>query len=91
MVMRTFSSLSLVHLVKMLISSLRRPHLTLRDIRANCLGVIFRTVLHQQRHVWDRLILASDFAFSALTLLVGQQEGHPACKKIWGMVEVGAG
>jgi len=25
---------------------------------------------------------------SALTLLVGRQEGHPACKK-WGMVEVG--
>ena len=23
------------------------------------------------------------FAFSALTLLVGQQEGHPACKKDW--------
>jgi len=22
-------------------------------------------------------------AFSALTLLVGRQEGHPACKKIW--------
>ena len=22
-------------------------------------------------------------AFSALTLLVGQQEGHPACKKQW--------
>jgi len=21
--------------------------------------------------------------FSALTLLVGQQEGHPACKKLW--------
>jgi len=30
-------------------------------------------------------------AFSALMLLVGQQEGHPACKKIWGMVEVGTG
>ena len=29
-------------------------------------------------------------AFSALTLLVGRQEGHPACKK-WGMVEVGTG
>jgi len=29
-------------------------------------------------------------AFSALTLLVGRQEGHPACKK-WGMVEVGNG
>ena len=24
-----------------------------------------------------------------MTLLVGRQEGHPACKKIWGMVEVG--
>ena len=24
------------------------------------------------------------FAFSALTLLVGQQEGHPACKKMGG-------
>jgi len=23
-------------------------------------------------------------AFSALTLLLGRQEGHPACKKIWG-------
>jgi len=29
-------------------------------------------------------------AFSALTLLVGRQEGHPARKK-WGMVEVGTG
>ena len=28
--------------------------------------------------------------FSALTLLVGLQEGHPA-RKIWGMVEVGTG
>jgi len=32
-------------------------------------------------------IFASDdlwgtFPFSALTLLVGQQEGHPACKKL---------
>jgi len=29
-------------------------------------------------------------AFSALTLLVGWQEGHPACKKPWGVVGVGA-
>jgi len=28
------------------------------------------------------------FAFSALMLLVGRQEGHPACKKLSG---VGAG
>jgi len=26
------------------------------------------------------------FPFSALTLLVGQQEGHPACKKLNGGV-----
>jgi len=29
------------------------------------------------------------FAFSALTLLVGRQEGHPACKKLSGAVLVG--
>jgi len=28
----------------------------------------------------------TDFAFSALTLLVGRQEGHPACKKLSGGV-----
>ena len=33
----------------------------------------------------------SVFTFSALTLLVWLQEGHPARKKIWGMVEVGTG
>ena len=27
-----------------------------------------------------------DVAFSALTLLVGRQEGHPACKKLSGGV-----
>jgi len=27
------------------------------------------------------------FAFSALTLLVGRQEGHPACKKLSGGVQ----
>jgi len=30
-------------------------------------------------------------AFSALTLLVGWQEGHPACKKYGGTVKVGTG
>jgi len=30
-------------------------------------------------------------AFSALTLSVGRREGHPACKKYAGMVEVGTG
>jgi len=31
------------------------------------------------------------FIFSALTLLVGRQEGHTACKIYGGMVEVGTG
>ena len=30
-------------------------------------------------------------AFSALTLLVGRQEGHPACKEYGGMVDLGTG
>jgi len=33
-------------------------------------------------------IYLSLVAFSALTLLVGRQEGYPACKK-WEIVEVG--
>jgi len=33
--------------------------------------------------------LSFHFAFSALTLLVEQQERHLACKKMEGMVEVG--
>jgi len=31
-------------------------------------------------------ITGTTFAFNALTLLVGQQEGHPACKKLSGGV-----
>jgi len=30
----------------------------------------------------DQFLLHLVFAFSALTLLVGQQKGHPACKKL---------
>ena len=32
------------------------------------------------------VVLTVDLAFSALTLLVGRQEGHPACKKLSGGV-----
>ena len=35
-----------------------------------------------------KLELPSVLAFSALTLLVGRQEGHPACKKLSGGVLV---
>jgi len=38
------------------------------------------------QHCWCGLV-----AFSALTLLVEWQEGHPARKKYGGMVEVGTG
>ena len=31
-----------------------------------------------------KLLIEFFFAFSALTLLVGRQEGHPACKKLSG-------
>jgi len=30
-----------------------------------------------------QICIATTDAFSALTLLVWQQEGHPACKKLW--------
>jgi len=39
--------------------------------------------LHLNLHA---LVAVSAFALSALTLLVGQQEGHPACKKLSGGV-----
>jgi len=38
---------------------------------------------HTVNYVSLQLIIS---AFSALTLLVGQQEGHPACKKLSGEV-----
>jgi len=41
--------------------------------------------------VYVLVYLQHQLAFSALTLLVGRQEGHPACKKYGGMVEFGAG
>jgi len=34
------------------------------------------------------IIMRLVFAFSALTLLVGRQEGHPVCKKLSGEVLV---
>ena len=41
--------------------------------------------------IWHLLVteksdITSKIAFSALTLLVGQQEGHPACKLSGGML-----
>ena len=51
-----------------------------------CFGGTFSTLL------WYFLCFSVCFfnfsAFSALTLLIGQQEGHPACKKLRGWVLV---
>jgi len=65
-----------------------------------CAPLLAKFVFHHrdsvaQKHileVCDFLTLVYyNFAFSALMLLVGRQEGHPACKKYGGMVEVGTG
>ena len=39
--------------------------------------------VHVQLYWYNDIINVADSAFSALTLLVGRQEGHPACKKQW--------
>ena len=41
-------------------------------------------ISHYEVAMKQRLFAFSAFAFSALTLLVGHQEGHPACKKLSG-------
>jgi len=41
---------------------------------------ISRNYTHTQLNVNISNVLLASFAFSALTLLVGWQEGHPACK-----------
>jgi len=49
-----------------------------------CLSVPLRVGV---RMIWLKLLVMI-FAFSALTLFVGRQEGHPACKKLNGVVLV---
>ena len=42
----------------------------------------FRTLLQTDNHTHNLIIqFLFRYVFSALTLLVGRQEGHPACKK----------
>jgi len=52
---------------------------TLELVKGKCLPILI--------HKLECYLLR---AFSALTLLVGRQEGHPACKKPWEVVGVGA-
>jgi len=52
--------------------------------------MVFQSKMSEScRHAAETRIMelsASYAAFSAVTLLVGQQEGHPACKKLSGGV-----
>jgi len=47
--------------------------------------IFFTVYMHYHSAIFPFSLFHS-FAFSALTLLVGQQEGHPACKKLNGMI-----
>ena len=54
-------------------------------VRRNCVCVFYRQLFFIM--LFNLLCLYyAYFAFSALTLLVGRQEGHPACKKLSGRV-----
>jgi len=45
--------------------------------------VLLLAVALMECHYANSVSYVDSFAFSALTLLVGWQEGHPACKKQW--------
>ena len=75
---------------------IRQPALTYTPIKTLSLGTMFYC-LHAHAHPYYRedagvlsstvfLALSLSLAFSALTLLVGRQEGRPACKKLSGGV-----
>ena len=49
-------------------------------------GADFYSLLFTRFFSVDYFTPGSAFAFSALTLLVGRQQGHPACKKLSGGV-----
>ena len=49
-----------------------------------CLYLFLSVDLHCRFHI-KKEVAFSAFAFSALTLLVGRQEGHLVCKKLSGV------
>ena len=67
-----------------------KPHKPMFDVLVNTYNIDPKKTLM----IGDRLVcllfylLFSFFAFSALTLLVGLQEGHPACRKLCGRLLV---
>ena len=62
-------------------------------VQRQCSRRIYSDQVHMRRsvsatHILESYCVPICFAFSALTLLVGWQEGHPACKKQSGGVLV---
>ena len=53
------------------------------DSFVNCDPQIFTASVTNKYSFINAIIITRPCAFSALTLLVGRQEGHPACKKQW--------
>ena len=55
----------------------RQQVTTIGSVRGNVVGLTL--FLDQKQFIVQETVVSG--AFSALTLLVGRQEGHPACKK----------
>ena len=83
---QSFSTANLAHQPLRLHASPVSPYLIHRPHTKNSLNVDtgWRSVTSDMWH--HRKTLTYLTAFSALTLLVGRQEGHPACKKLSGGV-----
>ena len=72
--LRSAKTFPLLHTRGLLVTDIPFFHL--------CLLILYRPV----SVLFSAYVCMNDFAFSALTLLVGRQEGHPACKKLSGGV-----
>ena len=78
-----------------LMGSAKQGHIEPSDRSAAKKTVMFSKVrgAHVEFHLDETIVLITiviifTVSLSAFTLLVGQQEGHPACKKLSGMVLV---
>ena len=63
-----------------------RTSTSARSASASCLSVRLSVCHNMSFRISHLFYFYAMFAFSALTLLVGRQEGHPACKKLSGGV-----
>jgi len=56
-------------------------------VNVGCCGGLFAVTVSVKLHTYIHIYCVSEKnAFSALILLVGRQEGHPACKNLSGGV-----